>query len=994
VRVRGIATVLTFIGAVLLVSLISKAQQSQVPADSVQISGSQSMVWGDQKENTVEVKGPVTITLDQTKLSADNAVIWVKPATGGLAGEQRMDIALIGNAKLEQDTIVRTEKNLLVTTTVRGAIRLSGDRLAGNDSGSDLYAQAAALRAGQTLPAKPNQPAPGPPQRRWSNSPPTRSTVPLPPPPPPVLPKQSVEFELKNFNLDHADNGDLAVVLTHGVTLRYLGAKGDLLEFSAQNVVLFTDLKNLKGMGSGAALKQYLSNHIVSAYFEGDVRVFVTPADATRNEIRMETQRMFYVFATDRAVMTDVVFHTVDVKRNIPIFMRAQTVRQLSQGEYLADNAELTTSGFATPSYALAAQKAYVRSATGPTPGNDAVSFEMQNVFIDMFGLPVFYLPVAGGTMTSRGGPLRGISTVDDSTYGFGLRTQWGLFETLGTPAPADLDAAYRLDYFSDRGFAGGLDAKYQGGFISETTKDPWNFTGDLHSYFVDDHGTDVLGASRLDEKPPDEFRGRAYIEHQSFFPDDWQLQLRAGWVSDANFLTQWFNDEYQNGLPINESIYLKHQKDSEVFTLLAEWQPNDIVTTADNTQEQREVERLPELGYYQVGQSFADDNLTFFSENTAAGLDFAESNASLAQQGFYPGGAGYAAVEPGLPSFAYTGDPGKTTYRGDFRQEVDWPINAGPFKVVPYVFGRYTVYSQGVHQLPPAPTGKTIPTNIVVGSDINRVMAGTGLRLTTAFWRVDDTVESDLFDLHRLRHVIEPEINLFTSTQTVDQSRVFIYDENTDGINDISAVQLALRQRWQTKRGGPGNWRSVDFFTLNLYGNFIGNQPAERFRDPVDFRGEFFPSLPEASLPRNSANGDALWRISDTTAVLADAAENLDVVKFATGSIGLAVQRGDRWTFFLGNRYIADLDSNITTLQTIYQMTQKYSIALTESFDFGQNKSVYYTAELIRNFDRLQMGLNVYYDQATNQSGVSFALMPIGLGRGFGSSKLQQPTQ
>ena len=85
-RVRGIATVLTLIGVVLLVPLLSEAQQSQVPADSVQISGSQSMVWGDQKENTVEVKGPVTITLDQTKLSADNAVIWVKPATGGLAG--------------------------------------------------------------------------------------------------------------------------------------------------------------------------------------------------------------------------------------------------------------------------------------------------------------------------------------------------------------------------------------------------------------------------------------------------------------------------------------------------------------------------------------------------------------------------------------------------------------------------------------------------------------------------------------------------------------------------------------------------------------------------------------------------------------------------------------------------------------------------------------------------------------------------------------------
>ena len=72
------------------------------------------------------------------------------------------------------------------------------------------------------------------------------------------------------------------------------------------------------------------------------------------------------------------------------------------------------------------------------------------------------------------------------------------------------------------------------------------------------------------------------------------------------------------------------------------------------------------------------------------------------------------------------------------------------------------------------------------------------------------------------MRHVVEPEVNLFTSASTVDEQDVFIYDEQVDHINDITAAQLAaLHNSWQTKRGGPGRWQSVDFLTINVEGNF-----------------------------------------------------------------------------------------------------------------------------------------------------------------------------
>ncbi len=989
--------------ALLVATPFALAQQSRLPANSLQMSADHALVWSNQDTSIVEFPGPVSIELDRTRLSADRAVVWFSPAPGGLLDEQRVDIALIGNARLQQGDILRVDRRLLVTAVVSGSIRLLGDRVARQDNSSDLYLQALAMRDGNGAPppttaattqpttatAPSAIPSSGPmpvaiPLRQWSDSVPRNEALPLPPLT--LHPTRFVDFDIDVDKTEFDQNGNIAAVLTRGVTLRYGDSAGNLLEFMGDRAVLFTDLKSTRGVGQGQDLKRLIAEHVQSVYFEGDVRVYTTPADQARSELRMEADRVYYELATDRAVMTNVVLHTVDLQKSIPVFIRAKLMRQLSQNEFRLHDTVLTTSSFATPSYSMGASEAYVRiEPSGDPELGDRVTFTARNALFDAFGVPFFYLPVAGGTMTSRGTPLRTINLSTDSTFGYGLRTEWGLFESLGQLPPKDLDVSYKLDYLGNRGPAGGLDATYDGGFVDETTKQPFSFLGDLHSYFVYDRGEDILGGARPDELPPQQFRGRAYLEHQVFFPDDWQVQLRLGWDSDANFLQQWFPNEFFNNLPLDESLYLKRQQDSEVFTLLAQWQPNDVVTTSDNVPNQREVEHFPEIGYYRVGDSLADDNLTFFSENTFDGLQFSHSGQSLAQQGFSPG------LSPGLPSVAYTGDPGDLTWRGDLRQEIDWPINAGPFKVVPYAFGRYTVYSQGVDPPNPAPQQKSIPTTFTPGGDQNRLMGGAGLRLTTTFWKVDDSAESDFLDIHRLRHIVEPEIDLFTSAATIDQSHLFIYDPQVDAANAIQSVELALRQRWQTKRGGPGRWRSVDVFAWNIYADLFANQPDARFLDPTDFRGMFFSSTPEASVPRNSINSDAQWRLSDTTAVLADMSENLDRSKLATASIGMAIQRDTRLSYFLGVRYVADLDSTFASFDAHYDMTRKYALDFSNTIDLGQNKGIAYYFSITRKFDRFAMLVRAYYDQTANVKGITFTLIPFGLGHTLGTDQLSQ---
>jgi hypothetical protein len=275
-----------------------------------------------------------------------------------------------------------------------------------------------------------------------------------------------------------------------------------------------------------------------------------------------------------------------------------------------------------------------------------------------------------------------------------------------------------------------------------------------------------------------------------------------------------------------------------------------------------------------------------------------------------------------------------------------------------------------------------------------HRLFGALGARMTTAFWKTDPTAESDLFDIHQLRHVIEPEANVFTSGTTVDRSDLFQYDIPVDSINDISAAEIGLRQRWQTQRGGPGRWRSVDVFTFDVDAEFYANKPARRFLQPNDFRGQFFSSLPETSIARDAVNASASWRITDNTVVLADAQYNLDEAKLATAAMGILVRRDPTESYYIGNRYIADLNSNIVTVSANYTITPKYSLGASQSWDFGLGKDVASSISVVRSFDRFIIAFNFSHDEISNQTGFSVNIAPIGFGQALGTSALQGPFQ
>ncbi len=916
-----------------------------------------STAGADRITSVVQLNGPVTIKLDGTVLTADSAVVWVTPVSGSVSDRQRVRIALMGNASLRTPDLKRSGSTLFVTAMVKGDIRLtSGKTLARDLSQLQTYTQALALAeaadgaggggatattTGNTLVAEAASP---PPARQVGSE---------------DLRKSPISYSYGDAQTVQTADGKTAILLTGGVSIFQKLKAGDFLELRAAKVVLFTELRSLTSAASRPArgAGSLPGEDISAAYLEGDVRIAYTPSvtsPSTRlGEQRLEAERVYYDFVTGRAVLTDAVLHSIEPTRQLPMTIRAATIRQIAQGEYAAEKVELSTSSFAVPVYSLRAEKLYVRQIPAAYENDQARTvYDATNVTFRGMDIPFFYLPKAGGDVNNN--PLRGIGFENSTRFGTGFRTEWGLYETLGEAHPKDLDVTFKADYLSDRGPATGLSANYRGGISDEQGRDPWTFAGSLDSYIIHDEGKDQFGGSRLEVEPSDQIRGKIRWEHQQFLPDDWQVQLRAGYLSDATFLEEYFKDEFEKSLPYETSAYFKRQRDTEALTLLGTTQLNDFPTTFENVQEQTAVQKYPEIGYRRIGDSLLDDRLTFFSANTASAMSFNNSGTSLEDQG-YP-----STLSPGLKSFGDTGTDGSTVYRGDFRQEVDYPMAAGQFKIVPYVVGRTTPYSDTPEK----------------GSQ-TRLTAAAGARINTAFWKVDDTVESAFFDVHRMRHIVEPGVHLFTSAQTVDAYDTFHYDEQIDEATDLQAASFDLSQRWQTKRGGPGNWRTVDLVTFNVQATAYVNQPTDLQHPPEGFRGVFFDSLPENSIARNGINADASWRISDTTTFLADEQWNADKARLATISGGLAVQRGDRLTYFVGQRYVAELNSNITTLSMSYVLSAKYTLEAGQSYDLAQSNSVNTYGTIYRRFDRLTVGLTAYTDSIADQTGFRVSVVP-----------------
>ena len=919
--------------------------------------------WLNGQTNVILLRGGVELRAGEATFRCDNAVVWLEKLVG--QSRTRVDVVLFGGDAPDAQAVIETPDarkfgpRLSANFVLDGGARFEvPERFARDESESPLFAEALALRP------KPTSRPDGPAATDDSTAIPVPAEGGVPSVGPPVLAESPVQLAADELSTVEADDGKLAVLATGGVLLSQRTPEGDRVELRAERAVVFTKLDRLD---AAATLNPAsIADVIGGAYLEGDVRATYTPGPSRRGDFasreqRLEAKQLFYDFDTGRAVLSKAVLHTSEPAFGNPVTLRANVIRQLSLGNYEAQSAELSTSRFAAPDYSLNASRVFVRTR------EDRAVFGAENVTLRAFEVPFFYFPAVRGATLDNRLPIRRLSVGNTRDFGTGVETEWGLFETLNSTPPATLDATYRLDYFSERGPAAGLTADYRGDlFLPGDT--PANFNGGLDLYGVKDHGTDRLGRKRFTIEQ-DGYRGHAFFDHRHYFGDGVSAQLRAGYASDDTYLQQWEIRQFQDGLPHDLFFNVEQARGNELLGVGVDYDINNFVTIADELQENVGVQRLPELKYARFGDNLGPVSLT--SRNRLGVMRFKTYKSTPADYGLVDRGNtptiddGFA----GIPSYGYTGLTDDGVVRGDFRQEAALPLNVGPFKFVPFVVGRATAYSQDA-----------------TGDTAGRLLGGVGARLGTAFSRVSDGVYSRLLDLDRIRHVVEPSVSVFASAQSADRSEFYVYDSDIDGVSDIRAVQVALRQRFQTRRGAPGRKRSVDVFAVNVEANFFGNEPPEVVGQstlgPVTaegFRGLYFQGEPEASLARDGVNGDALWRISDTTALVGDASYNLAEEDLATIAAGVIVSRGDRLSYSLGGRYVNPLDLTLAVGSVNYNLSTRYNLAASASYDFQEYDVRNTTVFITRRFDRFAFNVGLYLDRIQDEGGIRFSVYPLG---------------
>jgi hypothetical protein len=496
------------------------------------------------------------------------------------------------------------------------------------------------------------------------------------------------------------------------------------------------------------------------------------------------------------------------------------------------------------------------------------------------------------------------------------------------------------------------------------------------------------LGRRHID--PEKTFRDRIFWDHRQHLVggplDDWTVQAEVGWLSDRTFLEEYYEDEWDNNKDQLTGVRLKRTFDNQSFSIEANARINDFFT---------QTQWLPRLDHYWLGQSLIGDNLTWFEHSSAAyaniGVASTPTNPQLASEfNLLP----WEQDSAGNP-ISGNGERLLT------RQEIDWPIDAAPFKIVPYGLGELGDWGEDIN-----------------GNRFQRAMGQAGVRASIPFWYADPTVRDAIFNLNGLAHKVIFDVQASVTGSNQDLHRFPLYEELDDDsiedfrrrlffspfggklagtyytpgapstinpkfdprfyalrygledwvtspsdeiADDMAAVRTGMHHRLQTKRGAPGEEHIVDWVTFDANATWFPN-----------------PNRDNSGAAVGLLDYDFRWNIGDRTSILSDGYADTFGDGLKTASIGLLLNRPARGNFYIGFRaadgiFVADVLS--TTIN--YRMTDKWIGSATSSVDFGPTGNIGQIFSFTRIGESLLATMGASVDSSKGSVGVHFLVEP-----------------
>ncbi len=712
-------------------------------------------------------------------------------------------------------------------------------------------------------------------------------------------------------------------------------------------------------------------------YCEGDV-VF---SKGTRV---IYAERMFYdVGAQQGTILKAELVTTVPDYRGA-VRLKAGMIQQYDENNLKAFGSAFTSSRMGVPRYWLQSEtvglqrtqipildpytsEPIVDPQTGLFQTEDEYIADGKKNRVYAGGVPVFAWPRIKTSLNDPTLYLDSLGINNDTVFGFQLTTAWDLNQLLGRPrTPRGKRWVGVVDYLSERGVGVGTEAEYGWDSLFNL---PGSANGIYRSWFINDSGLDNLGSDRRDLVPEENPRGRVFLNHRRDFYPGTSLRAEIGYISDRNFLEQYYELEWDTWKDQTTGFWLENNVGTRSNNIIGDLQINDFFTQTSGLQLERFV----------LGQPVFNNRAIWFQSSQVGYVRMRE------------------ASEPLNPSeiakfdrLAWEADV--DGFRVGTRQELDFPTQVGPVKVVPYLLGDATYWQEDLN-----------------GNDLTRVYGQVGVRASLPFWRVDPAIQSTLWNVNGLAHKVTFDMDAFWSDSSQDLSDLPLYDQidddsqehfrrrfafNTYGIppnggfvpfrydernfafrsgmqgnvtgpteiaDDLAAVQLGVRQRWQTKRGMPGRERIIDWITLDAQTTLFPNADRDNF-------GATFGML----------DYGFRWHVGDRFSVVSDGYFDFFSQGLRTASFGGNLGRPEVGSLYLGFRTIeGPISSNILSAIMDYRMSDKWGVKAGGQVDFGAAGNIGQRVDLIYIGESFlwQFGLN--YDVSRDNLGFRFGFEP-----------------
>lgn len=961
----------------------------------VGFAAARARVWTetDREGRTVQrmlLRGDVRVDLGAQRITAARAVVWVERIE---AEREVHQVAVYFDRALDpggQAGIALSGERLMVTGVFEGGVGLSADSLQRGRPVDEFVIEAEArmarlLRrlAGVEEVRDPVEEVPWPVRER----PDPRVGLPRdpgqwrpfePPEDPSLLDPEELEaFERAVEGLPPAERPDPifaeegivtfaageptlvrgeeenAVMITGGVVVQYSDPRrGRSLEIRAERAVAFLP------PGPILDIARHGADSVRGIYLEGDVV-------ATDGQYTLRGPRMYYDIERNKAIVLEAVFWTYDERRGLPLYVRARSIRQEAANQFSSDRASVAVSGFFDPYLSVGTTSVTVTRRE--RPGRPTLtSVDARNITLNMGPVPVFYWPRYKGDIENF--PLRDVRFENSSRTGFMIGTTWDVFGLLGRESPEWFDASLIVDGYFERGAALGTDLSWN----TDSTR------GEFFAYGIfNDTGRDELApGSRRDRTG--ETRGLLLGEHVWTIDENWTAFLEGAYVSDENFTEAFFRPIARTGRELTNAALLRRRQNTTSLTLLAKGSFHDFVVNDYLLQTRGySVDKLPEIGYTRL----ADDLLGMIAPGLVSySSDYRFSRMSMRFTERTPRDFGFRFDASTREAFGIGPDDSfadalraaglteSDVYRFDTRHELSVPFSLGPVNLAPFAVGRATVWDNGFGDFAEG------------DEDRARWWGAAGVRASTSIQRVYNGVDVPLLDIHRLRHIIEPNVTFWSSTTNRDAETLPIYDADVESIASGTAVRFGVLQTWQTMRGGHGRWRSVDFLTLSVDAVFSSND-ADKF-SPI---GRFFDYRPEYSMLGNYLVVDAAWQVTDALGVGYRTVYDFDDSQPSLSVVGTTLQHSPDFATTVELRHVNVLDRSQVGVTSRLRLTPKYDVSGHVAYDLTPGEFRTAIASLSRRFSDATLGVSISYSKINDEFSFGFMFQPAGVQPGQG---------